>query len=75
MGGTFDMVAGNGAAFSTAFGLGTMRLRMPVTRTLLGPEGPGRLEGASRDARAGLATQGFTSAVPDGRSRGAPPVT
>jgi len=45
MGGTFDMVAGNGAALSTALGSGTVRLRRSATRTLLGPEGPGRSEG------------------------------
>jgi len=45
MGGTFDMVAGNGAALSTTFGSGTVELRRSATRTLLGPEGPGCLEG------------------------------
>ncbi len=78
MGGMFDMVAGNGAALSTVFGSGTVELRRSATRTLLGPEGPGCLEGDRfsplNRSRAGLATQGFASVVPDGRLRGAPPV-
>ncbi len=54
MGGTLDMVAGNGAAPSTSFGTGTVELRRSVIRTLLGPEGPGRSEGGSRDPRAAV---------------------